>query len=304
MCSILHSSHNLVSLSLDKVIPDNFHPQDLKAAFAASPQLQELSLVSVGPKYEEVLHGVLPNLRVVKLDFSTDRLRPLNFLATHRNTVREVTLQHIWPQATFPPYSHPEPFPSVRYLCVNPVDSPSGLLTVARCFPNIDALTLHTIILEEEWRQQHGFFAAVLEHSQQGTFAPLAQWHARTTDAVRAAGGTWPHLQTLRIRDSVGLFFAPLCCTVDRLEIVQASIMPEQMALVYAELRPRVVVLLPESSANTFLEAARCHLVPLEHAPSVSHLTVHVSSVVVPELPLNQVLVSARCAMVVITLCG
>ncbi|PIL27802.1 hypothetical protein GSI_10956 [Ganoderma sinense ZZ0214-1] len=297
VCSILHASHNLVSLSLDKVTPDHFQPKDLRAVFTAIPQLQELSLLSVGPKYGDVLHGVLPNLRILKLDFSTDRLSPLNFLATHRTTLRELTLEHIWPQATFPPDTHPDPFPSVRRLHLNPISSPSGLSTIARCFPNLDALTLHTVILDEGWRQEHGFYAAVLEHDQQGAFAPFARWYDRTAETVRAAGGTWARLATLRALDSVGLFFAPLCCTAERLEVVQASIMPEQMAHVYRELRPRVVVLPPESSPNAFLEAARCHLVTLEHAPSVSHLTVRVSSAVVPVLPLDQVLAALSQAL-------
>ncbi len=297
VCSILQASHNLVSLSLDKVVTDYFQPKDLKTALSAIPQLQELSLLSVGPKYEDVLHGVLPNLHVVRLDFSTDRLSPLNFLATHRNTIRELTLQHIWPQTAFPPNTDPDPFPSVRYLCLNPINSPSGLPTIARCFPNLEALTLHNVLIDEEWREQQGFYAAVLEHNQHRNFAPLASWYDRSKQTVQACGGTWPHLDTLRVHDSVGLFQAPLCCTADRLEVVGASIMPEQMAHVYAEVRPRVVVLPPEDSPTAFLEAARCHLVPLEHARSVSHLTVRLSFAVVPELPLDQVLVSLHCAM-------
>ena len=293
--AILRASHNLVSLSLDKVIPDIIPPKDLKLALSAIPQLQELTLLSIGPKYEDVLHGVLPNLRVLRLDFSTDRLSPLNFLATHRNTLRELTLQSIWAQNTFPSDPQFDPFPSVRYLCLDPIDSPRGLVVLARCFPNVEAFTLHTVLIEDQWRRSNGFLAAVMEHQQQGSFAPLARWYDHTKASVQDGGGTWPRLTTLRIHDSVGIFLAPLCCTVDRLEIVQASIMPEQMAQVYAELCPRAVVLPPESSRDAFLEAVRCHLVPLEHTPSVSHLTVRISSAVVPGFPLDQVLVSALC---------
>ncbi len=121
------------------------------------------------------------------------------------------------------------------------------------------------------------------EHGEQPhrdrEYGPLTRrWYDRTAAALRSQPGGWPKLLTVRTHRSVGLFWLPLGCTVERLELSPEPGPIPPAAHMYAHLRPRVVVL-PwgtehERSGEGFVDAVEWHLRPLERARSVTHLTV------------------------------
>ncbi len=186
----LHSASNLELLYLLDLNTFAFPPKELKAILASLPRLRELELSGIQKKHEGILVDVLPQLRILGLDFLEDV--DLNiFLKAPRCDLQEVIFYSVKLKNVS------LSFPSVQTLRAWPTNFPSDVDALTRIFSNVKDLDL-------TFRQEYGCLDPEYQQdvcTRYGGVTLLAwtdsfvkSWRDRLLARPERKPDAWPHI--------------------------------------------------------------------------------------------------------------
>lgn len=238
---IVGSCLNLVALSLAEIAPFGISPVLLKTTLGYLTQLEDLHLLDITQTYQDVLIGVLPNLRSLLLSFTSDSLcnpktaretsDPFPFTRGHTSILEKLTLR----DASL--ISDSEPFPHVRVLDLSHVFVPDGIHTLVRLFPGIEELMTRSFYLSSVTGDQLLLLTDPVSidvqevvQSARGEYMTLPV-HERS----------WPHLRRVTTRDASELYYLGVLCPNGVVQLVMSNARPraDVMVDVLENLRPK-----------------------------------------------------------------
>ncbi|KAI0691007.1 hypothetical protein C8T65DRAFT_834268 [Cerioporus squamosus] len=251
MLEMLGRCSNLVTLSLTDIAAFGVSPETLRNTFGCLPQLEELRLDQVTQMYQDVLVGVLPNLRFLQLSFTSDSLLdpktdretsdPLPFIRGHPSTLEKLTLREV----CLTPSS--QSFPNVRVLELSHVFVPDGIRTLVRLFPGIKELATRRFYLSNDAEDQ------LLLLTDPGS--PDVQELVRSAQdehmALPVHERTWPHLRRVTTGNASELYYLGVLCPtgVDHVALSDAKLSVDMMRAVLENLRPKSISCRPPSKS-------------------------------------------------------